>query len=341
MSELVSILIPAYNAERWVASTIRSALGQTWPNTELIVVDDGSRDATLSVAKSFESGSVKVVSQRNMGAPAARNAALALAQGAYIQWLDADDLLHPEKISAQMRVARDLSERRTLLSCPFGMFYFRAKRAVFTPTTLWRDLTPIDYFLTRFLDNTCFQTDAWLVSRELTNAAGPWTDFHSPDDDGEYFCRVAMHSAQVKFVPDAKTYYRVGNFGSLNNTRSHRAMKALFESKAKCIRYLLSMEDSSRTRAAALRLLQDWFPHFYPEHQDIVALAHALAAELGGTLVKPTLRWKYRPIEWMLGYEPAMRASYELPRLRMQAERKWDECLYRLSRPTAEIFFSL
>jgi glycosyltransferase involved in cell wall biosynthesis len=330
MPELVSILIPAYNAERWLSSTIRSALRQTWPHTEIIVVDDGSRDATLAVAKSFESPRVKVVSQPNMGAPAARNAALSLAQGTYIQWLDADDLLHPDKISTQLRVAREVSERRTLLSCPFGLFYFRPERAVFIPTTLWRDLTPIDYFLTRFLDNTCFQTDAWLVSRELTDAAGPWTDFDSPDDDGEYFCRVAMRSTLVKFVPDAKSFYRVGNLGSVNNARSHRAMKALFGSKAKCIRYLLSIEDSARTRAACLRLLQDWFPHFYPEHQDIVAQAQALAAELGGTLVKPTLKWKYRPIEWIFGYEPAMRASYHLPKLRMQAERKWDEWLYRL-----------
>ena len=333
MSELVSILIPAYNAERWLASTIRSALAQTWTSTEVIVVDDGSRDATLAVARSFESPTVKVVSQPNMGAPAARNAALELAQGSYLQWLDADDLLHPDKVKAQMRVAHEVSDRQTLFSCPFGVFYFRSERAVFTPTTLWRDLTPIDYFLTRFLDNTCFQTDAWLVSRELTDAAGPWTDSHSPDDDGEYFCRVAMHSTRVKFVPDASTYYRVGNLGSLNNSRSYRAMKALFESKAKCIRYLLAMEDSPRTREAALRLLQDWFPHFYPEHQDIVERAHALASKLGGTLAKPTLKWKYRPIEWMFGYEPAMRASYHLPRLRMQAERKWDEWLYRLSRP--------
>ena len=53
--ELVSILIPAYNAEKWVGDTIRSALHQTWPNKEIIVVDDGSTDNTLKVAKTFES----------------------------------------------------------------------------------------------------------------------------------------------------------------------------------------------------------------------------------------------------------------------------------------------
>ena len=186
MAELVSILIPAYNAETWLNVTLRSALAQTWPRTEVIVVDDGSRDRTLEVAKAFERGSVKVVSQPNMGAPAARNAAFQLAQGDYIQWLDADDLLDPDKISAQMRIAHKISNPRMLLSASFGTFYYRPEKAIFTRTSLWQDLDPIQYFLTRFNENVYFQTDAWLVSRELSAAAGPWTDFDSPDDDGEY-----------------------------------------------------------------------------------------------------------------------------------------------------------
>src|SRR5436190_19200034 len=112
MAELVSVLIPAYNAERWVTAAIRSATEQTWPNVEVIVVDDGSRDDTLAVARQSESGSVRVVTQPNMGACVARNTALALAQGRYIQWLDADDLLAPGKIAAQMAVAENLADRR-------------------------------------------------------------------------------------------------------------------------------------------------------------------------------------------------------------------------------------
>ena len=205
MSELVSILVPAYNAERWLTATLNSALAQTWQRVEVIVVDDGSRDGTLAVARSFESRSVKVATQPNMGAPAARNKALELAQGTYIQWLDADDLLAPTKISAQMRVAEERGDRLLLLSGAFGTFYYRPEKAVFSPTSLWRDLTPVEYFVTRFTDNVYFQTDAWLVSRELSDAAGLWTDFDSPDDDGEYFCRVAARSTGVKFVTDART----------------------------------------------------------------------------------------------------------------------------------------
>ena len=115
MKPLVSILIPAFNAETWVADTIRSALAQTWPRKEIIVIDDGSTDRTLVVARRFASKDVAVVTQKNQGAAAARNHALALSQGDYIQWLDADDLLSPDKIAKQIQAVDEMGSTRTLL----------------------------------------------------------------------------------------------------------------------------------------------------------------------------------------------------------------------------------
>jgi len=68
MKPLVSILIPAYNAERWIADTIQSALAQTWPTKEIIIVDDGSSDQTLQVAREFACKTVCLVQQENQGA---------------------------------------------------------------------------------------------------------------------------------------------------------------------------------------------------------------------------------------------------------------------------------
>ena len=96
MMPLVSVLVPAYNAEQWIAGTIRSALAQDWPRKEVVVVDDGSRDRTLAVAREFASREVAVITQENQGAAAARNRAFSVCQGDYIQWLDADDLLSPD-----------------------------------------------------------------------------------------------------------------------------------------------------------------------------------------------------------------------------------------------------
>src|SRR5918996_6070506 len=90
INPLVSILIPAFNAQDYIAETLKSAIEQTWEKKEIIVVDDGSRDQTLSVARQFASKTVSVVTQENQGAAAARNKALERCQGDYIQWLDAD-----------------------------------------------------------------------------------------------------------------------------------------------------------------------------------------------------------------------------------------------------------
>ncbi len=124
MKPLVSILIPAYNAAPWIGETIQSALRQDWPRTEIIVVDDGSRDKTLAVARSFSVANLSVVTQKNAGASAARNRAFSLCRGDYIQWLDADDLLAADKISRQMEVVEKCADPRTLFSSEWGQFMF-------------------------------------------------------------------------------------------------------------------------------------------------------------------------------------------------------------------------
>jgi len=78
-------------------------------------------------------------------------------------------------------------------------------------------------------------------------------------------------------------------------------------------------------------MLQDWMPSFYPGRMDLVDEARRLARELGGELHEPTLKWKYRPLEWILGYNAAVSASRLLPRLKATAARKWDEVGYRAS----------
>src|ERR1700722_3853728 len=104
MKPLVSILIPAYNAGPFIADTIKSALAQTWPEKEIIIVDDGSTDGTLSIAQKFASKGLTVVTQTNQGASLTRNRAFSLCRGDFIQWLDADDLLAHDKISRQMEM---------------------------------------------------------------------------------------------------------------------------------------------------------------------------------------------------------------------------------------------
>jgi hypothetical protein len=98
MAELVSIVVPCYNGARWLAAALDSALAQTWPELQVIVVDDGSTDDSVEVARSFEGRGVTVLTGPNQGPAAARNRGIEAAEGAHVQLLDADDLLLPRKI---------------------------------------------------------------------------------------------------------------------------------------------------------------------------------------------------------------------------------------------------
>lgn len=331
MEALVSILIPAFNAEEWIADTISSALAQTWSRKEIIIVDDGSVDRTLAVARQFESHGVRVVSQMQQGASAARNHAFSLSRGGYIQWLDADDLLAPDKVARQMEAVEQCGSTHTLISGSWARFAFRHHRAEFIPTALWGDLTPFEWLLCKMEQNLFMQTATWLVSRELTEAAGPWDTSISADDDGEYFCRVLMQSDGVRFVPEARVYYRVHGPGTLSHLgRSDVKLDSQFRSMQLHIGYLLSMEDSERVRSACVRFLQTWFFYFHPERPDIINRMREMAQDLGGRLEPPHFSWKYSWIKGIFGWKFAKRARVFLPGLRGRLERRWDQALFRL-----------
>jgi len=334
MAELVSILIPAYNAEQWIRETMLSAINQTWPNKEIIVVDDGSSDNTYKVAKTLASRVVKVVTQPNTGACGARNNAFKLAQGDYIQWLDADDLLDPDKISMQLRLNNEGRDSRTLLTCAWGMFFSRPRKARFIPDSLWTDLSPADWIFTKFMNNVWMNPAVWLVSRRLTELAGPWDRRLnlSGVDDGEYICRVVAASEKVKFCSEARCYYRRGNVGSLNWNmgKSDERLESLLLSLSLSIQHLRSLEDSERTRIACLKYLETMLPLFYPDKKELLARMQDLASDLGGQLSPPRASLKYYPVEKLFGSERTkiVRTNWRKSKLLMRS--KWDKLLYRL-----------
>jgi glycosyltransferase involved in cell wall biosynthesis len=329
MTALVSILIPAYNAERWIAGTIESAIGQTWPQKEIVVVDDGSTDGTLAVVGQFESKGVRVVTQSNRGAAAARNKALSLSRGDYIQWLDADDLLSPSKVAHQMQRAMQTGDRRILLSSAWGSFRFRPAKAKFIPTPLWCDLAPTEW-LTRKLEGNChMQTATWLVSRSLSEAAGPWDTRLLGDDDGEYFSRVISASNGISFIPQGRVYYRVTPSSRLSHIgRSDKKMDAQFLGMKLQIGCLRARENSDRVRAACVTYLQTWLPAFYPNRPDLVQEAEQLAASLGGRLSVPKASWKYAWVETLFGFAAAKYTQLYYNQCKSCMLRTWDRVMY-------------
>ena len=332
---LVSILIPAFNAQEWIADTLRSAILQTWDRKEIIVVDDGSSDGTLAVVRRFESDGVRVVAQNNQGSSAARNKAFFISRGDYIQWLDHDDLLAPDKVEMQIGTLSDFGSKRTLLSSSWGSFMFRANRADFAPTALWCDLSPTEFLLRKMEQNLFMQTSAWLVSRELCEAAGQWDTSMMSDDDGEYFCRVLLACDGVRFVPEAKAYWRrSGTAQGSYIGHSKRKLEAQWRSMQLHIRYLRSLEDGPRARAACVTYLQNWMPHFYLDRPDIFANAQQLAKELGGLVGVPRLSWKYDWVRSLFGWSLARRMQCLLPNAKWSIIRLYDKAMLRIGADT-------
>jgi glycosyltransferase involved in cell wall biosynthesis len=333
MKPLVSILIPAFNAENWIAETIKSAIGQTWQRKEIIIVDDGSIDQTLAAARQFASRGVAVVTHQNQGGAATRNHALSLSQGDYIQWLDSDDLLAPDKITKQMEASEEYRGDRMLYSSGWGYFAYRSNRAKFSPTPLWCDLSPVEWLLRKMGENLHMGVHTWLVSRELTEAAGPWDIRLHVDDDGEYFCRVILASDGIRFVPEAKAFYRITPSSRKSYIgQSDKKRDAKLLSMQLHVKYIQSLEDSDRVRAACLRYLQNWLIYFYPDRLDIVVELEKLAQRLGGQLDAPRLRWKYAWIKPLFGWGPAKQAQFMLPQLKASLMRSWDRTMYYLEK---------
>ena len=96
---LVSVIVPAYNASRFLPESLPSVLAQTWTDFELIVVNDGSTDDTVACVEAFTDPRIRLVTQANRGLAGARNGGIRVARGTFIALLDADDLWHPEKLA--------------------------------------------------------------------------------------------------------------------------------------------------------------------------------------------------------------------------------------------------
>ena len=202
MMPLVSILIPCHNAERWVAQAIESALGQTWPHKEIIVVDDGSTDGSVSGIQSF-GDRIRWETGPNRGANVARNRLLELARGKWLQYLDADDWLRPEKIAQQTEFLETHPDTDIVYG-PCTLEYWSGKETR-------RELLPIPeaddlwVLLARWY---LPQTGAPLWRRESILEVGGWKPDQPCCQEHELYLRLLMAGKQWSFCPSNGAIYR-------------------------------------------------------------------------------------------------------------------------------------
>jgi len=307
MTAKVSVLIPAYNAAAYIEQTLDSVLVQTWPNLEVIVVDDGSRDDTYALAQRYASDRVRVVSQPNAGASAARNHAFALSTGEYIQYLDADDLLHPDKVRAQLECLEQHPGAQ-LSGSAWSMFYDAPDERSLRPTILWKDYhDPVQWLVDAWENGVWMQPSAWLTHRALIAAAGPWDEQISLHDDGEFFSRVLLQTREIVFCAAAKSFYRKGISDSLSSIRSEKATRSHLAVCQSYEKNLLAARDSAETRRACANNYQRLIYEYYPEHAEVRGQAAARVQALGGSTARPHSTPAFRLVDKVLGWQLSKR----------------------------------
>jgi glycosyltransferase involved in cell wall biosynthesis len=262
----VSVLIPLFNSEKFIDKAIKSALDQTWTNKEIIIVDDGSTDNSLSVAKSYESEIVKVFSQPNHGASSARNLAFKHSSGDYIQYLDADDLLSEDKIAVQMKIAGIENFNPAVLI--FGKTAFIENEitdAIIASQAVNKSYdNPINLLIDLFSSVSFISSHAWLTHRDLVSISGEWDEVLSANDDGEFFSRVISYSKKVIYCDNGISYYRRSLPDSLSNIKSPDHTFSEYLSLKKISETILRYNNSPQSKAACSHIFNlfivDWFP---------------------------------------------------------------------------------
>lgn len=282
---LVSVLIPAYNSEAFISETLQSCVAQTYPNVEIIVVDDESTDRTLEIALEWEKkySNIHVYTQPNTGACAARNLALEKSRGEYVMFLDADDIINPCKIEVQMAELQKVSyDKSAIATCQWDRFYESIESASFPYQNTYKNYQQgIDLLLDLWNNSEMFGVSCYLISRELANKAGKWTVGLLKNQDGEFFSRVLAYATQVLFCPEGKLYYRTGGYSSISKDDSKSKVNAVLDSFIKYKETTLAREDSLRVKRALARNFSLYMYLYSNTYPDLCAIALSEIKSLG------------------------------------------------------------
>lgn len=207
---LVSVLIPCFNAEKYVGEAVESALTQTHANVEVVVVDDGSEDGSRRVLREF-GNRVRVEAASRQGACAARNRALSLSRGEFVQFLDADDVLDRAKIERQLPYLLDA--RADLVLCHVGLFGDREPRREKKPHPRPAG-DPFAYFFAYPIG-----TAAPLHRRASLEAVGGFRPGLPRMQDADLHLRLAAAGARLSMVEEVLIWVRMHAGARITNNR--------------------------------------------------------------------------------------------------------------------------
>ncbi|NIK91364.1 glycosyltransferase family 2 protein [Mangrovimonas sp. CR14] len=269
---LVSIIIPCFNRATMIPETLRSVIGQTYRPIECLIVDDGSIDETFSLVEELirkyqsEDFRIKYLYQENKGAPAARNYGILESKGEYIQFLDSDDLLYPNKLKHQV----DFLKNNPEMDGVYGDWnHGTVDEHILIKGEKWEDP------LKQFYGGRVIHTLSFLFRRHIVNAIGPWDESLGRNQEVDFNLRGVLVGGKFDYLPETTGLWRehdgdriVSSSGALKSLQFHDKWIAEFEKQG--------LLDAYRKKVAALFLF--WHAQDIDGEQKNIAIDYLIKA---------------------------------------------------------------
>jgi glycosyltransferase involved in cell wall biosynthesis len=321
MTPLISVIIPVFNAENYIAQSIQSVLSQTFTDFELLVIDDGSTDTSATVIERFSDARIHYFHKPNEGQCKTLNLGISKSKGRYIKFLDADDYLNHDHLSAlvtRLQTIPDEQQSEILYLCKWQRFSGVCDLWPMGHRPEWRDAEAVS-FIEKALGNGPDMLPAWqwLIPTGILERVGGWNEELGLGNDFEFSIRLILASRRIVFCEGAIVYYRSDLRANMSSDTSLKTILSVLQASRIGIANILSTYNSREIRSVCADKLMAWLISYYPYiGRQLVSIVEAEINELGGSKLDVGWGPKMRFMRHLFGWKLTRLAQHIFYRIR-------------------------
>ena len=301
---MISILIPLYNAENYIADTIKRCLKQAYKDIEIVVVDDHSTDTSLSVASKYEGERVRVFKNPGKGGNVARNYAFRMSKGEYVKFLDADDYFSPMMLEKQLERLQTKGTESSVVFSPVRMLY-EDGHWLNPPRNIDFDHEPgIELLLDIWRGKGWHCPHCHLMHRSLVEKAGLWDEGVIKNQDGEFFARIYNAADKALAVPEEYAVWRQFDSG-VHAVMNIEAVKSALYTKLSIGKLILAYKNTEETKGMTGRSMGFFVYDNWPQSKELLHDVDEICCELGVKMELPK-RKVLRILSLLMGWKRAV-----------------------------------
>ena len=306
---LVSILIPLFNAENYIEDTIAKALKQTYPNIELIIVDDHSTDNSFQLAQKYNSKNVRIYKNPKKGGNSARNYAFEKCNGEYIKFMDADDYCTDDLIEQQMKRILEDGDNNTFVFSPVKVLYPDGYLFL-PPREIDRDYTPgIELLIDIWRGKGWNCPHCHLMHRDLFIKSGGWNEAIIKNQDGEFFARVAAKASKALSVNNVFAIWRQTGNG-VSTKMSLNAQASMLKTYDIISHLIINYKDNDDIRHSCAKYIGGFIYNNYPQISVLMPKVYEILNFLNQPIILPD-RKVLKILRIFLGWKIALRLMHK------------------------------